>query len=447
MQERSLLVQVLLDMATGGGAKLEPLIVDKAGVFDAGLNKGYNPVTVASGDTTVLAKKGVVSNHAVVVTPEARITAGWQDGKIVTGEGIGVSASELVSGTYSVSQAGSADVTNYKKVSVKSGGTTARVEKETVDAHTVRFTPKATVTRGWQDNTTATGDSVDVSAGELVSGTYPVTESGEFDVSTYEKINVPTGVVSASATKGIVAGHTVTVTPKATRKAGFINSGETAGLGVNVTASELVSGTLNVSQSGTQDVTNYKNISVPAGGHSASATKGAVSNHSVNITPKSTATDGFVSAGDVNGAPISVSASELVSGAKQISSNGNYDITNYSAVNVNVSQPMLDMFAIRVGRFDSGNIKVYNHKNFTEIKRVAVYPSEARYNGCNFIYWDSETGENYTFIGYPFIDTVFTPTSGRISVSIDSSNKINIKNSSTGYPSDDITYFVLIWGV
>lgn len=337
MQERSFLVQVLLDMATGGGAKLEPLIVDKAGIFDAGLNKGYNPVTVASGDTYVLAKKGVVSNHAVVVTPEARTTAGWQDGKSVTGEGIGVSASELVSGTYSVSQAGSANVTNYKNVSVKSGGTTAQVEKETVDAHTVRFTPKATVTRGWQESTTVTGDSIDVDAGELVSGTYPVTESGEFDVSAYEKISVPSGVVAASATKGIVAGHTVTVTPKASRTAGFINSGETEGLGVNVTASELVSGTLNVNQSGTQDVTNYKNISVPSGSHSASATKGTVNNHSVSVTPKSTATAGFVGAGEVSGTPVSVSASELVSGTLSLSENGDFDCTNYSSVNVNVA--------------------------------------------------------------------------------------------------------------
>lgn len=519
MQERSFLVQVLLDMATGGGAKLEPLIVDKAGVFDAGLNKGYNPVTVASGNTTVLAEKGVVANHAVTITPVARVTTGWQDSKSVTGEGIGVSASELVSGTYDVSRAGSADVTNYQNVNVTSGSTSAAFDKTVIDAHTVRFTPKATVAQGWQDTTTVAGEGVDVTAGELVSGTYPVTASGEFDVSAYEKISVPSGVVAASATKGIVAGHTVTVTPKASRTAGFINTGETEGLGVNVAASELVSGTLSISQSGTQDVTNYKNISVPSGGHSASATKGAVSNHSVSVTPKSTATAGFVSTGDVtgspinvsagelvsgtlnvnqsgtqdvtnyenisvpsgghtasatksavnnhsvnvtpkstatsgfigagsvDGAPVSVSASELVSGTLPINSNGVYDVTNYSAVNVNVAQPVLDMFAIRVRRFDSGNIKVDNHKNFTEIKRVAVYPSESRSSGCNFIYWDSETGENYTFLGYPFIDTVFTPTSGLISVSIDTANKINIKNSSTGYPSDDITYFVLIWGI
>lgn len=397
MQERSFLVQVLLNMATGGGAKLEPLIVDKAGIFDAGLNKGYNPVTVASGDTSVLAKKGAVSNHEVIITPEARVTAGWQDGKSVTGEGIGVSASELVSGTYNVSQAGNADVTNYRNVSVKSGRTTAQVEKETVDAHTVRFTPKATITEGWQDNTTATGDSVDVNAGELVSGTYPVTESGEFDVSAYEKISVPSGVVTASATKGIVAGHTVTVTPKASRTAGFINSGETEGLGVNVTASELVSGTLNVSQSGTQDVTNYENISVPIGGHSASATKGAVSNHSVSVTPKSTATAGFVSSDSVNGTPVSVSASELVSGRLSVSQNGIIDVTNYKEIEVSgvmIKESFGSISATDVG-FAPSSREPINLPTFPNPNNLNVLD----YAGFLFVYTVTRTrGNDTTFI-------------------------------------------------
>lgn len=334
MQERSFLVQVLLDMATGGGAKLEPLIVDKAGIFDAGINKGYNPVTVASGDTSVSAEKGAVANHAVVITPEATVSAGWQDGKSVTGEGIGVSASELVSGTYSVSQAGNADVTNYQSVNVKSGGTTASVERTTVGEHTVRFTPKATVTQGWQDSGIISGESVDVNADDLVSGTYPVTSSGEFDVSAYEKISVPSGVVAASATKGIVAGHTVTVTPKASRTAGFISSGETEGLGVNVTASELVSGTLNVSQSGNQDVTNYESISVPSGRHSASATRHAMQNNSIRITPHSTTVQGFVSSGTVDGADIIVNASDVTDGTFTPTSNGIFDVSSYKYINV-----------------------------------------------------------------------------------------------------------------
>lgn len=340
MQERSFLVQVLLDIATGGGAKLEPLVVDKAGVFDAGLNKGYNPVTVPSGDTTVAAEKGTVANHAVIITPEARISAGWQDGKSVTGEGIGISASELVSGTYIVSRAGSADVTNYQNVSVKSGGTAASIEKTTVDEHTVRFTPKATVAQGWQDNAIFSGESVDVNADELVSGTYPVTASGEFDVSAYKKISVPSGVVAASATKGIVAGHTVTITPRATRTSGFISGGETDGQGLNVTASELVSGTLNVIQSGTQDVTNYENISVPSGDVELEAIKGTVSNNSVTVTPRATLTNGFIPNGTISATPVTVDVSELVSGILSITTNGTFSVEKYSSVEVNIESSL-----------------------------------------------------------------------------------------------------------
>lgn len=262
MQKRSLLVQVLLDMATGGGAKLEALLVDRAGTFDAGLNKGYNPVTVPSGNVNIYGEKGTVENHSVVVTPKAQLSGGWLNTGEVEGAGVGVTAGELVDGTYNVSRAGIADVTNYKDVSVNAGGTTSYLERTAIGEHSVRLTPKADVTGGWQDNKTVTGDSIDVDASGLVSGTYPVTASGEFDVTTYEKISVPSGVVDARAIKGVVANHSVLITPSATRTAGFISSGETAGQDVRVDASELVSGSLAVTANGTYDVTNYKYVEV-----------------------------------------------------------------------------------------------------------------------------------------------------------------------------------------
>ena len=334
MQKRSLLVQVLLDMATGGGAKLEALLVDRAGTFDAGLNKGYNPVTVPSGNASVYGEKGTVENHSVVVVPKVQLSRGWLNEGEVEGAGVGVTADELVDGTYNVSRAGTADVTNYKDVNVNAGGTTSYLERTTIDEHSVRLTPKAEVTGGWQDNKTVTGESVDVDASGLVSGTYPVTASGEFDVTTYEKISVPSGVVSARAIKGMVANHSVLITPSATRTAGFISSGETAGQDIRVDASELVSGTLNVSQAGTSDVTNYAEVSVPSGGHTARGVKGTVSNHSVSVTPRSTATAGFVASGSVDGTPVSVSASELVSGTLNVSQAGTSDVTNYAEVSV-----------------------------------------------------------------------------------------------------------------
>lgn len=147
-----------------------------------------------------------------------------------------------------------------------------------------------------------------------------------------ETKSVASGSVSASATKGTVSNHSVSVTPKATVSAGYLAAGDTTGTAVSVSASELVSGTYTVDSSGTKDVTNYASASIAAGGATASATKGTVSNHSISITPKVTRTAGWVTAGTANGTAVSVSASELVSGSETKTSNGTYDVTNLASL-------------------------------------------------------------------------------------------------------------------
>lgn len=67
------------------------------------------------------------------------------------------------------------------------------------------------------------------------------------------------------------------------------------------------------------------------------ATKGAVNNHAIEVTPSVTNVGGYISGGSHTGNNVSVSASELVSGTLQVSSNGTYDVTNYEDVEVNVS--------------------------------------------------------------------------------------------------------------
>ena len=67
------------------------------------------------------------------------------------------------------------------------------------------------------------------------------------------------------------------------------------------------------------------------------ATKGAVSNHSVSVTPSVTNTTGWISGSTKTGTAVSVSASELVSGSQTITSNGTVDVTNLASVVVNVS--------------------------------------------------------------------------------------------------------------
>lgn len=91
-------------------------------------------------------------------------------------------------------------------------------------------------------------------------------------------------------------------------------------------------------------------VTVPAGYYASSAAKsvaqgtagtptavkGAVSNHSISITPTVTNTSGYIDGGTKTGSAVSVTASELVSGMKTINENGPSDVTNYASVTVNV---------------------------------------------------------------------------------------------------------------
>ena len=70
-----------------------------------------------------------------------------------------------------------------------------------------------------------------------------------------------------TATKGTVSNHAVSVTPSVTNSAGYISGGTHSGTAVSVSASELVSGNLPITQNGNNiDVTNYATVSVDVQG-------------------------------------------------------------------------------------------------------------------------------------------------------------------------------------
>lgn len=178
------------------------------------------------------------------------------------------------------------------------------------------------ITRRSSTDLTASGATVSVPSGYYASNASKAVTSGTEGTPT--------------ATKGTVSNHAISVTPSVTNSAGYISGGTHTGTAVSVSASELVSGTINITSSGNTDVTNYATANVASGGATASATKGTVSNHSVTVTPSVTRTAGYVTAGTSNGTAVTVSASELVSGSETKTANGTYDVTNLASLVVAV---------------------------------------------------------------------------------------------------------------
>lgn len=116
-----LLSKVTVNVPTGVARSSSDLTASGATVtVPAGLYSTQATKSVASGSTgTPSASKGAVSNHAITVTPSVTNTTGYITGGTKTGTGVSVVASELVSGTLSITENGTGvDVTNYKTVDV-----------------------------------------------------------------------------------------------------------------------------------------------------------------------------------------------------------------------------------------------------------------------------------------------------------------------------------------
>ena len=66
------------------------------------------------------------------------------------------------------------------------------------------------------------------------------------------------------------------------------------------------------------------------------ATKGAVADHSIDVTPSVTNSAGYIEGGTKAGTPVTVTVAELVSGALGLATNGTFDVTNYKNAVVDV---------------------------------------------------------------------------------------------------------------
>ena len=138
-----------------------------------------------------------MSNHSISVTPSVTNVTGYITGGTKTGTAVSVSASELVSGTYTVDSSGTKDVTNYASASVPAGTAgTPSASKGTVSNHQVSVTPSVTNSTGWITGSTKTGTAVTVSASELVSGSETKSANGTYDVTNLASLVVAVPIVT-----------------------------------------------------------------------------------------------------------------------------------------------------------------------------------------------------------------------------------------------------------
>lgn len=93
-----------------------------------------------------------------------------------------------------------------------------------------------------------------------------VTASSGYDGLSSVNVTVgamPSGTAGTpTATKGTVSNHSISVTPSVTNTTGYITGSTKTGTAVNVSASELVSGSETKTANGTYDVTNLASLVV-----------------------------------------------------------------------------------------------------------------------------------------------------------------------------------------
>ncbi len=168
---------------------------------------------------------------------------------------------------------------------------------------------------------TSLGDSVVIYPNfEYPTRTYTPTESQQAQTITYNPNDGYNGIEEVSVTVNAIPSN-------------YVGSGITRRSSSDLTASGA---TVSV-PSGYYQSNASKSVSNGTAG-TPTATKGAVSNHSVSVTPSVTNTTGYIIGSTKTGTAVTVSASELVSGDKSITTNGNnIDVANYSTVSVNVS--------------------------------------------------------------------------------------------------------------
>ena len=192
---------------------------------------------------TPSATKSAVSNNQITITPSVTNTTGYITGETKTGTAVTVSASELVSGTLTITSAGSKDVTNYASASVAAG---------IVTAPTTITSTGATLTTG--TNTLTLSKSVSVTPNVTTAGYISQGTAGNATVT-----------LTASVTTKGAATYTPSSTNQTIASNQYLTGVQTISGDSNLVGSNILSGKSIFGVSGTVTFqTYYTGTSTPS---------------------------------------------------------------------------------------------------------------------------------------------------------------------------------------
>lgn len=251
---------------------------------------------------TPTATKGTVSNHSISVTPSVTNTTGYITGGTKNGTAVTVSASELVSGTLSVTSNGTKDVTNYASVDVNITSEAPTIESLSITPSESEQTFNSSAVDGYKPVTVSAISSTYVGSGITQRSSTDLTVSGA-------TVTAPAGYYSAAASKSVAtmtlptaagasatSGYTSKATIGRSTAAQYINippGYNSAGAyyvisatpNGSVTAPSTISGTSATVSTGTNTLTLTKTVSVtPSVTTAGYISSGTAGNSSVSLT-------------------------------------------------------------------------------------------------------------------------------------------------------------------